>query len=56
MSMEMKHYHAKPSERLQAIQPSAVWCCANLALASLDMYSNHKNAHVQLHTILQYAA
>ena len=47
----MKHYHAKPSAHLQAIQPSAVsWCCANLALAvaRLDIYMN---AHVQLHAI-----
>ena len=31
-STKMKHYRAKPSARLQAIQPSATWCCANLGL------------------------
>ena len=29
---KMKHYRAKHSVRLQAIQPSAAWCCANLGL------------------------
>ena len=29
---KMKHYCAKPSARLQDIQPSAAWCCANLGL------------------------
>ena len=31
-TLRMKHYRAKPSARLQAIQPSAAWCCANLGL------------------------
>ena len=58
----MKHYRAKPSAHLQAIQPSAAWCYANLGLeyrhleySSIDYIiydsSSLKNAHVQLHDI-----
>ena len=32
MTGKMKHCRAKPSARLQAIQSSAAWCCANLGL------------------------
>ena len=36
----MKHYRAKPLACLQAIQPSAVWCCA-LAICTWKLHYRH---------------